>query len=499
MRNQLYLIATFIFALLLSGCGDNSKEKTIYQLEKLHADAQKAGERLGIKPELATEADLRAVIDEHEEVVQYFQENFSDLAEQESPSESEIDASNLAGQSLLRTAELSLQLGDTTAAEKSLADFETIFHHNPQQQKFAWLRLAHLLDDQRKTEKVEQIYNKLIETYYPPVDSAGVPDMDIVSLPHDLAAYFYGVGNEDKGLRYSKGAIDYYNQLRNDYPASVAWMAATRLLAETYRSTDQPQAAIDLLLSTVDSSGTFSRGPLMLAAQTFLDDLAKPDSAVKYYRRVLDFGIDSLYAPTALLQLGNALLREQRYQQSRDALNQLLELEYAAEHHPLAQRMIAVSYEEQKQYNQARDAYTAIIERYPTHSISYETYLYLPEFFDKQGKKQLSDQWYNRAEAFFAGMRNDYPRKTVGAAAQEYLARLYIKYEAWDDAVRALRKLPEDFKNFRFANDAYFRIGAIFQNRLNQADSARVYYQKQIDAYPGSRPSELAMQSIETL
>ena len=96
-------------------------------------------------------------------------------------------------------------------------------------------------------------------------------------------------------------------------------------------------------------------------------------------------------------------------------------------------------------------------------------------------------------------MQHDYPEKPVGAAAQEYLARLYIKYDQWDDAVRALKKLPEEYEEYRFAADAYFRIGAIFQNKLEQPDSARVYYEKQIDSYPGIRPSDLAKRSIETL
>lgn len=499
MKSLLYLVVTFIFVLLLNGCGDTSDEEALYRLEKLRAEAQKAEERLSIKPELASESDLRAVIEKHKEVVQYFKENFAQIQEQEDVSESEIYASNLAGQSLLNAGRLYLRLDDTAQAIESLEEFENIFKYNPQQQKMAWLQLSVLFDSQGNAEKVESIYNKLIEAYSPPIDSAGRPDMDILGLPHDLAAYFHGVQNQEKARLYTQKAIDYYNQLRNDYPETPAWTAVTRLLAETYRSTDQPRAAVDLLLTVVDSTGTVSRGAMMLAAETFFDDLGKPDSAIKYYRKVLDYGIDSLYAPTAMIQLGSALLRKERYQEARQVLDQLLGLEYASEHHPLAQRMIAVSYEEQGQYNQARDAYTAIIEKYPTHSIAYETYLYLPEFFEKQGKKQLSDQWYNRAEAFFMDMRTGYARKTVGAAAQEYLARLYIKYEQWNDAVKALKRLAEDYGDFRFAGDAYLRIGAIFQNRLNQLDSARIYYQKQIDVYPGLRPSELAMQSIETL
>ncbi len=499
MKKLLYLIAVSIFVLGAFACGGNSGEKEVYQLEKLRAEARKAEDKIGIKPELATDADLRTIIDEHEEVVQYFREHFAYLEDKEDPSQTEAYASNLAGESLLRAGQLHLQVGDTALAKESFADFELIFHHNPQQQKFAWIQLSLFFDAERKAEKVEQIYNKLIETYYPPVDTLNRPDMDIIGLPHDLAAFFHAVENQEKAKLYSQKAIDYYNELRDKYPETVTWMVATRLLAETYRSIDQPQTAIELLRSVVDTTGTMSRGAMMLAAQTFFEDLNRPDSAVKYYRRVLDYGVDSIYGPTALMQLGNVLLLERDFEDAREVFNQLLDLQYAADQHPVAQRMVAISYEEQKNFDQAQDAYIAITEKYPSHSVAYETFLYLPEFFEKQDKKQLEEQWYNRAEGFFIDMQHDYPEKPVGAAAQEYLARLYIKYDQWDDAVRALKKLPEEYEEYRFAADAYFRIGAIFQNKLEQPDSARVYYEKQIDSYPGIRPSELAKRSIETL
>ena len=66
-------------------------------------------------------------------------------------------------------------------------------------------------------------------------------------------------------------------------------------------------------------------------------------------------------------------------------------------------------------------------------------------------------------------------------------------------AFRVLKKLPEDYVDYKFAADAYFRIGAIYANKLNQPDSARVYYERQIETYPGIPPSKMAQEIIETL
>ena len=140
-----------------------------------------------------------------------------------------------------------------------------------------------------------------------------------------------------------------------------------------------------------------------------------------------------------------------------------------------------------------------MIETYASHSLAFEIYLYLPKFFTKQNKKQLRDQWYNRAEDFFRNTKDDYKNRNLGAAAQEYLCRLYMTYEDWDMAIQELDNLAVQFPEYTFASEAYFRIAAIYEIQLNLPDSAKYYYGKQAELYPKAPISKAAKEKINNL
>ena len=123
----------------------------------------------------------------------------------------------------------------------------------------------------------------------------------------------------------------------------------------------------------------------------------------------------------------------------------------------------------------------------------------LEKFFTKQNKKQLRDQWYNRAEVFFKDTKNDYKNRNLGAAAQEYLCRLHMTYEDWNSAIRELDSLAVQFPEYTFASEAYFRIAAIYETQLNLPDSAEYYYGKQVELYPHAPISETAKEKINNL
>ena len=57
--------------------------------------------------------------------------------------------------------------------------------------------------------------------------------------------------------------------------------------------------------------------------------------------------------------------------------------------------------------------------------------------------------------------------------------------------------MAQSYSKFKFAADAYYRIAAIYEEKLSEPDSARVYYQKQMEAFPGIAPSQMAKKKIE--
>ena len=501
MKNLTYLVVIIIVAVVICGCGADRMESGNYQIEKLQQQAFEAEEKvLGIKPELATDESVRELIAMHARVVDRFGEIFPDVASKDSVTDYELNAAYLAGQSQLRIGELSTLIGDSAVAMNAYEDFEEIFPKNYGQIKTAQLRLAEFYNKRENYDKVEQIYVSLIDQYDPPAMANLNPDMDILRLPYDMMRFFSIVSDSAKYEHYRDYAENYYTRLKESYQGTNLGVVSTRFLAETFKTSGNPRKAIDLLKTVVDSTGQMTKPALMLTAQAYFNDLDMPDSALYFYNKLLERPADSTYTPKAILESGQVMFLNRRFSEARQRLYNLLDnFDYARELYPQAQLFIGISYEEEGDFRSAEDAYTAVIENYPTNSLAFDTYLRLPEFFAKQDKNQMERQWYNRAEDFYKNTGEDYEDHALGVAASEYLARFYIRYEKWYDAVDALKEMLRKYPDYRVSNNALFQIASIFDLRLDMPDSAKHYYQKQIDTYPDVPVSRKAKEKLQQL
>lgn len=65
-------------------------------------------------------------------------------------------------------------------------------------------------------------------------------------------------------------------------------------------------------------------------------------------------------------------------------------------------------------------------------------------------------------------------------------ARILIQQKNYADAVAPLKKIVEGHPYNLWADDAVFMLGDLYENKLNNKDLAKAYYQKIINDYPGS-------------
>jgi len=501
MKKLTYLLAFIAVVCMLCACGGDTAEQNVYNLEKLYSDAVRAEKKVAeIKPELATVDDFKNVVALYGKVLDGFTAAYPNHAETAEPEKTELQAAYWAGLSLLQMGNLNILSGDTTASKANFADFELLLPHNHDQQRLAWLALAEIFNLEKNVEKVEQIYLKLVEKFDPPANIQLNPFMDVLKLPFDMMRFHNAREDKEKTDYYTEYSENYYTRLKEKYPQTNLGLAATRFLAETYKFKGRGKEAVVLLQTVTDSTGQVTIPAMMLIAEAFFENLGQPDKAIEYYQKVLDRGLDSTYTPNATMKMGQVLLMERRFPEARERFKTILDnYDFASQYFPQAQRFIAISYEEEENYEQAQDAYLTVIETYASHSLAFETYLYLPKFFTKQNKKQLRDQWYNRAEDFFRNTKDDYKNRNLGAAAQEYLCRLYMTYEDWDMAIQELDNLAVQFPEYTFASEAYFRIAAIYEIQLNLPDSAKYYYGKQVELYPKAPISKAAKEKINNL
>jgi len=500
MKGLVYPLILIAVAFMISACGSDTAERSLYNLEKLYSQALRAEkELLEIKPELTAASDLKDVVELYQKVVDNFRDYYPEHSRSTEPGEDELKAAHVAGLSLMQMGNLNIQAVDTSGAKAVFSEFENLLPYNHDQQRLVWTTLADIHRYERNWDTVEQINLKLIEKYDPPANAQLNPYMDVVKLPFDMMRFYGSRGDQEKSQHYVQFAEDYYIRMSDKYPQSNLGLVSTRFLAETYKYMGRAEEAVKLLQTVTDSTGQTSRAAMMLIAEAYFENLNRPEEAKRYYQMVLDRGLDSNYTPQAAMHIGQVLLLQRQFSEARRWFNEVLEYDFASQYFPQARRYIGISYDEEKDYDKAKDAYMDLIEAHPTHSLAFDTYLYMPDFFEKQNKKQLRDDWYNRAEEFFMDTREKYENRNLGAAGQEYLCRFYMAYEKWDRAIHELRRLAELFPEYNFASEAYFRIAAIFEKHLNQPDSAKFYYSKQAEVYPNLPISETAKNMINNL
>ncbi|MGZ4001759.1 MAG: tetratricopeptide repeat protein, partial [Mucilaginibacter sp.] len=65
-------------------------------------------------------------------------------------------------------------------------------------------------------------------------------------------------------------------------------------------------------------------------------------------------------------------------------------------------------------------------------------------------------------------------------------ARILIQQKDFADAIVPLKKIVDEHPFNLWADDAIFMLGDLYENKLNNKDQAKIYYQKIISDYPGS-------------
>lgn len=79
-----------------------------------------------------------------------------------------------------------------------------------------------------------------------------------------------------------------------------------------------------------------------------------------------------------------------------------------------------------------------------------------------------------------------YPNNNLSDDILMAKARILIQQKDYADAITPLKKIADEHPFNLWADDAVFMMGDLYENRLNDKEKAKVYYQKIITDYPGS-------------
>ena len=79
-----------------------------------------------------------------------------------------------------------------------------------------------------------------------------------------------------------------------------------------------------------------------------------------------------------------------------------------------------------------------------------------------------------------------YPDNSLNDDILMSKASILIQQKNFADAIAPLKKIVEEHPNDLWADDAVFMLGDLYENKLNNKEQAKIYYQKIITDYAGS-------------
>lgn len=475
-----------LLSLMLS-CSSYEPEGRRYQIEKTLFEAEKLNQTYAVKPELRTAQDYHNLVAGYRKVYDDYRRLFPDLAGKDSLTETEKEATFLAGKALM-TAATMLMSGDQL--DSAAAIFDLVLGTNyfaPRHRNEALLSSGKIAERQGRWIDAEKNYLKLLQLYYPPVVNRVLPAVDVVELPRTIVEHYQAVGDSATAMQKIEWAIHYYQGIVDSFPHYPVALASIRLLAELYNAKGEYQRSVNLLQTVVDSTGNVVDAAKGMIADLYVTHLNREGEAVRMYQELIDRGIDTFVVATSYVKLATIEFKNKQFSEGRKYLEKMTS--HFSRYPELTikvQLMKAQSFEAEKEYDRAAQEYLALINQYPASSQAIETLVYFPEFYKRMGENDLAREWVTRSMERLKETAKANANKRLGLMASTYLGTFYIRNKMFNEAISQFQELRQRYPKSSQAADALLKIGLIYQLDFKDKVKALEAYREFLKQYPNS-------------
>ncbi|MCK4857320.1 MAG: tetratricopeptide repeat protein, partial [candidate division Zixibacteria bacterium] len=473
-----------------------------YQLEKAFFEADKRMQNFNVKPELRTAADFTYLVDGYRQVHLLFTELFPNMASSDSLHPVEMEAAFIAGRALLRAGSIFIG-GDQVDSARAIldqvleTDYFALKHHHE-----ALLLAGHVAKRQGRWLDAENYYMELLRSYYPPVVNGILPVIEVLELPKTIVGHYGALGDRETAAEKANWAVTYYHNLLKikELGSTPFSLMVTRFLAEMYNAIGQYDKSAALLQTVVDSTGAVLPAARVLIADLYFTRLDKKKEAVEIYQDIVETTQDSLLKARVYLKLATIAFGNKIYNRGRQYLEQLKK-EYGRGRQISiqAQQLLARSFEDEGEWQRALQEYQFLLAQYPDSPEALEVLSYLPDYCEKIGQPELVKTWTDKAETELGKIVNEHSGRQLGLMASGHLARFYLMHEKPQQAIDQLQRIRREYPKSAHAADALLKIGLIYDNNLNNPQSAIAAYEEFVKLYPNSIVRGKVEKEIERL
>jgi len=473
---MLIILTALVLAVSPVGCSRDEARQIRYDMEKLAFQSRKLAEKINIQPNLATSADSTALLSAYQDVIKYFFDHRNTPAVAADPKVA-VEMAHIAVGAQIQLAGF---YASQSNADSVIAAYRRIGTDIPaakDESARAALALALTYRSLQIFDSTIAIYDRLLVSYYPPLDSLNRVNPDVAAIPIDRLKIAQGLKEKARAEQFARQAIDYYTRLENSFRADEGLVRMAQVNASRiYTMTEQWDKAIGQLERVKDSTGNIDISSSMLIANIYAGPLKQIDRAIDLYRQILQRPTDSSIIGGTMLRLGTALLERKDYEEGRKVLSDLKKKFTAhAQLVAPAQYKYALSFESEGRWDRALSELQWLMENYPYSEEAFRAASYIPRHFTQEKDQKLADIWNERAENFYLEAARVKQGQAIEAAAYSFLAELYRGLKRWDKALETLEKIHTLVPGTPLGAKALYNAAAVAYQELDDTVKAQNY------------------------
>ncbi len=466
------LLIVLPFIILTAGCGTEPSQQIIFNAEKSLHQAESIFNTASIKPDLTDINIWRKVKDAYLSTIAFCWTHIDSLTLENFPTERK-DLESVAFMATSRLASIYFAERKFDSSIIILRQLLSLTKLSDRALLSSQSNLARAYHAKGDWVSGMDIYNSMIDTFYPPIDSENKIIWEVLNLPVELLNINIKLQNVSNTFEGTQSTRDYYHKLIADWPNTELEKEARRILAGLLADYKKWDEAIETISVVRDSTGLTGIPEAMKIAEFLSRGKNDHLAAIEIYKDLLERVDDSTLLTNIYTRIAITHFDNKSYSDCRETVKYIRDKLYGYYMtDPLPQKYLALSFEKQNEWNRAEDEYQWLITNFPDTESAFETYLTIAEHYDKLKNTRMTEIWYDKADEFYLKMQSERKGTFIEASAISYRAEVARKRGDWENAAKRLeelfRRFPDKDVGLRGLNNAI----DVYREKLNNSAKA---------------------------
>lgn len=463
---------TLLLIILLAGCGAEPGKQIVFNAEKSLHRAEQIFNTASIKLDLTDTDTWRDVKDAYFSTIGYCWTHLDSLSRENYPAE-RTDLETVAFMATSRLASIyyaESKFDSSMIILKQLLSLTKLSDRALLSSQSNLARAYHAMGD---WVSGIDTYKSMINTFYPPIDAENNIIREVLGLPIELLNINIRLQNIPNTFEETESTRNYYKKLISDWPDTKLEKEARRKLAGLLADFSRWDEAIATLEVIKDSTGLTGIPETMKTAEFTSNGKKEYSTAIVIYEGLLERVNDSALLASIYTNIAIARFNNKSHPECRETLKFLKNNFY--KHYmssPIPQQYLALSFENQNEWNRAEDEYQWLITNFSGTELAFEAFLTIAEHYNNLNNVRLTGLWYEKADEFYQKMQIEHKGTFIEASAISYRAEVARRDGEWANAAKRMEELFYRFSDKDVGLKGLNSAIDIYRNKLNNPAKA---------------------------